>query len=151
MVVQPSLCRTWWETPKTGICKTKVQLISIFVFALWIAQSLYFLNKKFQASGHFSWLYSPVCVGPGGKPQRQVTQLILFHNFHKCSAVRANGGRRMCLLFIFLFSVLFSFSIRAIYDHDPNLLKNIRVKSGRVHNVCDFGQLNTVCNYVFIS
>ena len=40
--------------------------------------SLYFLNMKFQASSHLLWLYSPVSVGPGWKPQRQVfmTQLI---------------------------------------------------------------------------
>ena len=48
------------------------QLISAFVFATQIGQSLYFLNPKFQASGHLLWLYSPVCVGPGWKPRRQV-------------------------------------------------------------------------------
>ena len=29
--------------------------------------SLYFLNPKFQACSHL-WLYSPVYVGPSGKP-----------------------------------------------------------------------------------
>ena len=51
--------------------KTKTQisfaviakLISAFVFAIRIVQSLYYLNPKFQASSHFLWLYSPVCVG----------------------------------------------------------------------------------------
>ena len=43
-----------------------------FVFATRIVQSLYFLNLKFQASGHLVWLHSPVCVGPGQKPQRPV-------------------------------------------------------------------------------
>ena len=51
--------------------KTKTQisfavtakLISAFVFATRIVQSLYFLNPKFQASSHLLWLYSPVCVG----------------------------------------------------------------------------------------
>ena len=33
---------------------------------------LYFLNTKFQASSHLVWLYSLVCVGPGGKPRRLV-------------------------------------------------------------------------------
>ena len=37
-----------------------------FVFATRILQSLYFLNPKFQASGHL-WLYSPFCVEPGPK------------------------------------------------------------------------------------
>ena len=68
---------------KTGLfayAKTKAQisfavtakLISAFVFAKRIVQSLYFLNPKFQASSHLLWLYSPVCVGPGRKPRRPV-------------------------------------------------------------------------------
>ena len=60
--------------------KTKTQisfavtakLISTFVFATWIEQSLYFLNPKFQASSYLVWLYSRVCVGPGRKPRRPV-------------------------------------------------------------------------------
>ena len=48
------------------------KLISAFVFATCIVQSLYFLNPKFQASSHLLWLYSPVCVGPGRKPRRPV-------------------------------------------------------------------------------
>ena len=51
--------------------KTKTQisfavtakLISAFVFATLIVQSLYFLNPKFHASSYLLWLYSPVCVG----------------------------------------------------------------------------------------
>ena len=58
--------------------KTKMQisfavtakLISAFVFATRIVQSLHFLNPKFQASSRLLWLHSPVCVGPGRKPQR---------------------------------------------------------------------------------
>ena len=48
------------------------KLISAFVFATPIVQSLYFLNLKFQDSSHLMLLYSPVCVGPGQKPRRQV-------------------------------------------------------------------------------
>ena len=44
-------------------------LISAFVFVTRMVQSLYFLNPKFQASSPLQWLYSPVCVGPGRKPQ----------------------------------------------------------------------------------
>ena len=32
-------------------------------------QSIFFLNPKFQASSHLLLLYSPVCVGPGRKPE----------------------------------------------------------------------------------
>ena len=60
--------------------KTKTQisfavtakLISAFVFATQIVQSLYFLNTKFQASIHLMRLYSPVSVGPGRKPRGPV-------------------------------------------------------------------------------
>ena len=57
--------------------KTKTQisfavtakLISAFVFATGIEQSLYFLNTKFQGSSHLRWLYSQVFVRPGLKPE----------------------------------------------------------------------------------
>ena len=45
------------------------KLISVFVFATRIVQSLYFLNPKFQASCHLLRLYSLDCVGPGRKPR----------------------------------------------------------------------------------
>ena len=57
--------------------KTKTQisfavtakLISAFILATQIVQSLYFLNPKFQASIHLLWLNSLVVVGPGRKPE----------------------------------------------------------------------------------
>ena len=45
------------------------KLISAFVFAIRIVQSLYYLNPKFQASSHLLWLYSLVCVGQGLIPE----------------------------------------------------------------------------------
>ena len=56
--------------------KTKVQisfavtvkLISAFVFATQIVQSVYFLNTKFHASSCYLLLCSPVCVRPVPKP-----------------------------------------------------------------------------------
>ena len=58
---------------KTQIsCAVTAQLISAFVFAIRIVQSLYYLNPNFQAAKHLLWLYSPVCVGPGLKPRRPV-------------------------------------------------------------------------------
>ena len=50
------------------------KLISTFVFATLIVESLYFLNPKFQASSHLLWLYSPVCVGPGRNPEDRFSQ-----------------------------------------------------------------------------
>ena len=66
--------------PDFAYAKTKAQisfavtvkLISAFVFATLIVQSLFYLNPKFQASSHLLWLYSLVCVGPGQKPRRPV-------------------------------------------------------------------------------
>ena len=69
-----------WENRIFACAKTKTQisfavtakLISAFVFATWIVQSLYFLNPKFRASSHLLWFPSPACVGPGRKPRRPV-------------------------------------------------------------------------------
>ena len=52
--------------------RSTAKLISAFVFATRIVQSLFYLNPKFQAYSHLLWLYSPVCVGPGRKPRRPV-------------------------------------------------------------------------------
>ena len=58
---------------KTQIsCAVTAQVISAFVFATRIVQSLYYINPKFQASSHLLWLYSPICVGPGRKPRSPV-------------------------------------------------------------------------------
>ena len=70
--------------------KTKAQisfvvtakLISAFVFATQIVQSIHFLNPKFQAYSHFLWLYSQVCVGPGRKPRRPVLSQQGSYMFH---------------------------------------------------------------------
>ena len=67
-------------TALIAYAKTKTQisfavtakLISAFVFATRIVQSLFFLNPKFQASSHLLWLHNPVCVGQGRKPRRLV-------------------------------------------------------------------------------
>ena len=72
--------------PAFCICATKTQisfavttkLISAFVFANRIVQSLYFQNPKFQASSHLLWLDGPLCVRPGQKLRRQV--------FSQCSS-----------------------------------------------------------------
>ena len=42
---------------KGGSCAVTAQLISAFVFATQIVQSIKFLNPKFQASSHPLWLW----------------------------------------------------------------------------------------------
>ena len=67
--------------PAFCICENKDanQLRSncVFVFAIRIVQSLYYLNPKFQAFSHFLWLYSPVCVGPGSHNEAHLLALML--------------------------------------------------------------------------
>ena len=66
--------------PDFCICENKgadqlsvtAKLISAFVLATQIVQSLLYLNPKFQVSGYFLKLCSLVCVGPGRKPRRKV-------------------------------------------------------------------------------
>ena len=81
--------------PTFCICEIKdadqlvvtAKLISAFVFATQIVQSLYFINPKFQASSHLLYLYSPVCVGPGRKPRRPVfSQLGFYRSTHEYKA-----------------------------------------------------------------
>ena len=57
---------------KTQISFATAKLISAFVFATRIVQSLYFLNPKFQTSSNRLWLYRQVCVEPGQKPRKPV-------------------------------------------------------------------------------
>ena len=70
VVRKPAFCIG--ETKTQISFAVTVKLISAFVFATQIVQSLYFLNPKFQASSHLLLPYSPVCVGPGRKPRRPV-------------------------------------------------------------------------------
>ena len=65
-----------WENKQFAYAKTRVQisfavtakLISTFVFATRIVQSLYFPNKKFHASSCLLLPCSPICVRPSRKP-----------------------------------------------------------------------------------
>ena len=100
--------------------KTKTQisfavtakLISAFVLAIRIAQSLYYLNPKFQASNHLLSQYSLVCVGPVRKPRRPVFSQRGSNN--KCIRMqicpcdwgfKINGNKLQVLQLILAFSV----------------------------------------------
>ena len=67
VVRKPAFCIC--ENKDADQLRGKSKLISPFVFATQIVQSLYFLNPKFHASCHLLWMYSRVCVGPGRKPE----------------------------------------------------------------------------------
>ena len=76
------------KTKTQTSCAVTAQLISDFVFATQIVQSLYSLNQKYEASGHLLWQYSPVCIGPGRKPQRPVfSQRGSLYPRHLCRGV----------------------------------------------------------------
>ena len=60
-------------------CAVTAQLISAFVFATQIIQSLFFLNLNFQASSYLLWLYRPVCVRPEN-PEDQFSH-VTAHSF----------------------------------------------------------------------
>ena len=63
---KPTICIG--ETKTQISFAVSAKLISAFVFATRIAQFLFYLNPKFQASSSFLCLYRPVCVGPVRKP-----------------------------------------------------------------------------------
>ena len=71
-------------------CAKTAQQISAFAFAIRIVQPLFYLNIKFQASSHLLWLSSPVCVGPGPKPQRPVFSQRGSYNSIYCYVVNIN-------------------------------------------------------------
>ena len=73
VVYEPRCENRLFAYEKKISCAVTAQLISAFVFATQIVQSLYFLNPKFQASSHLLWLCSPVCVGPGRNPEDRLS------------------------------------------------------------------------------
>ena len=114
------------------ICKNKdadqlrgtAKLISAFVFATQIVQSLYYLNLKFQASSHLLLCYSPVCVGPGRKPRRPVRHnkahiIPRFSSYTVCNFIDASlyalphVVEFLCFNFMVNFSGVQSRSLRA--------------------------------------
>ena len=65
-------CIAFAKTKTQISCAVTAQLISVFIFAAWIVQSLFFLNLKFQASSLFLRLCRLVCVIPGQEVHRPI-------------------------------------------------------------------------------
>ena len=105
-----------WENRIFAYAKTRTQisfavaakLISAFVFATWIVQSLCFLNPKFQVSSHLLWLYSPDCVGPGRKPRRPVFwrrgSIVFFSSTDICLILMMTSSAKHSYLCIIIIS-----------------------------------------------
>ena len=74
---KPAFC-IYAKTKVQISCPVTAQLISAFVFATKIIQSLCFLNLKFQACSYLLKVYSLVCVRPGWKARRQFS-----HGLHE--------------------------------------------------------------------
>ena len=84
-------------------------------FATQIVQSLYFLNPNLQASSHFLWLPSPVCVGPGRKPRRPVFSRH-GSNFVSCRHLVYPNNLPPASIIIIFRDELFSILLRTIYS-----------------------------------
>ena len=115
--------------------KTKTQisfavtakLISAFVFATRIVQSLYFLNPKFQVSSHLVWLYSPVCVEPVPKPRRPV--------FSERGSYQKPCYNRPCYKEVemyFMFLSIFRYVINELIETEQDYVKDL----GSIVEVC---------------
>ena len=80
---KPTICIREKKTQISFAVTAK--LISVFVFATWIVQYLYFLNTKFQASSHLQWLHSLVCVRPRQNPHcwfsRVAAHFLIVHGY----------------------------------------------------------------------
>ena len=67
------------------------KLISAFVFATRILQSLYFLNTKVQASSHLLWLYSLVYVdlveNPEDRFSHNEAQIIVINDLKQMTSL----------------------------------------------------------------
>ena len=111
MSIRASSCENLlFAYPKTKtqiIFAVTAKLISAFVFATRIVQSLYLLNPKFQASRHILWLYSPVCVGPCRKPRRP--SRVDFEIFRTCEDEAPK--------WILLQTKHDKFSVNNVFDH----------------------------------
>ena len=115
------------------------KLISVFVFATRIVQSLYFLNPKFQASSHLLWLYSLVCVRPGQKPRKPVFS--------------QRGSYGIQHIFSWLSSPSFSYYFRQLQDlfatnnriHDlsciPNVVPKLEVLDLSENEISDWDEM----------
>ena len=66
---KPALCIC--ENKAADQLRGNLKLISAFVCATRIVQSLFFLNPKFQASSHLLWLHSPIVSDLVGNPEDQ--------------------------------------------------------------------------------
>ena len=121
-----------------------MKLISAFVFATWIVQSLYFLNPKFQASSHLVWLYSPVCVGPGHIPGRPVFSQRGSFWHASCHKLRAKGYKTFScsILLSMKFILLINVKIR---DVSPDFRKHYVLKSGSIFCIRRFKYIYQKC------
>ena len=66
-VRNPAFCIC--ENRGTDQLRSNCMLISAFVFATKIVQSLFFFNPKLQVASQVLCLYNSICVGPGWKHQ----------------------------------------------------------------------------------
>ena len=97
-------------------------------FAIRVVQCLYYLYQKFQASSHILWLYSPVCVGPGRKPRRQVFSQrgsnipMISFAIKRTSVINFNGECSVKVTTIVVMVVYFEILSFKFFLQQPHLL-----------------------------
>ena len=115
-VRKPDFCICEKQRPRSASrFAVTTKLISAFVFATQIVQSLSFLNIKFQASSHFLRRHSLICVGPGRKSRRRFSDVaahIQGSTTHDCwtSCLFSRGQnlehpKKCCCFFKFCFGI----------------------------------------------
>ena len=119
--------------PAFCICENKdtevtAKLISTFVFARRIVQSLYFLNTKLQASSHLLWQYSLIYVQPGQKPR-------FSHNEAHICIMTVPTKQTKCM-FLFM-------------SRKHRIVLFLKNKKLRLYLMCDFSSLITVFLKIF--
>ena len=131
------------------------KLLSVFVFAIWIEQYLFFVNPKFQASSHLL-LHSLVCDGPGRKPRRPVfsqrgSYVFIGARFDD----GAGGDNEVQRTMLELINQLDGFDPRGnikvlMATNRPDTLDPALMRPGRLDRKIEFGlpDLEVITNYV---
>ena len=86
-------------------CAVTAQLISIFAFTTEIIHFHLYLYPKLQDSSFLLWVYRPVCVGPGRKPEDQFSHWLIWarRNLPFCKRCRSSDCCPTGWLVLFLY------------------------------------------------
>ena len=93
-VLKSSVLCNYAKTKAQISCTVTTQLISAFVFATWIVQSLYFLNPKFQTSSLFcgcaAWFMSELFGNSEDRFSHDTAQMLNCSDLVQRSLLRSD-------------------------------------------------------------